>query len=97
MSHEYKCGTVFCRSIQGIITCLCDCLCRDRLCNGFLIIIDYRCVFTNLAEQRFCNCNGYKLIAVLLHCFHQLVILCAMHQMGRLNHKVLYPVCHRAV
>jgi len=97
MSHEYKCGTVFSCRIQGIITCLCNCLCRDRLCNGFLIVIDYCCIFANLAEQRLCDCNGCKLIAVLLYRFHQFVILCAMHQMGRLNHKVLHPVCHRAV
>ena len=97
MSQKYKGGSVFCRCLRAVISCSCHGLSCQSLCHSLLVLIDHSRVRTNLTQKGFSHCHGCKLILISFHSFHQLIIFCAVHQMGGLYNQILHAVCHRAL
>jgi len=94
MSHKYESSAVLCCCIQTVIICRFYCLCRDCFCNGLFVLVDYGSVTSNLAKQRLCDGYGLKFIFIAIYCFFQLVVLCAVHQMSRLNNQFFHAIAY---
>ena len=97
MSHEYKCSASLSCCIHavesGFLTSfICDCL-----SNCFLVIIDNSCIISNLTKHWLCNCYRLKFIFISVNSFCHLIILSAMHQMCRLNNKILNALLYCTV
>ena len=97
VSHKYKCNTVCFCFVKSFIS---RCFYRFgsySLCNIFLILIDGGSIFSYLTEKRFCYSDRLKLVTILIHSFHKLIVLCTMHKMGRLDQKVFHVICYGTV
>ena len=97
VTHEDESGAGFLSSVNAFKAGVCNSGSSDRLGNSFLVGVDDGSVGTNFAEHRLCDGNGLELILVLLERFAHLVVLCAVHQVGRLNNEVLDAVGNCAV
>ena len=97
MSHEYKCGSIFCSCFHAVISSffysfICDCL-----SNSSFVIVDNGSVIANLTKHWFSDCYRFKFIFVSINSFYHLIVLSTMHKMCRLNYKILNTVCYCTV
>ena len=92
VSHEDDGCAFFSQDIQGIRACNVDCFINCSLSDSFLVSVDVISVFADFAQQRLSNLDGINLICELIHITHQLIILCAVHQVCRLDDQVLNAI-----
>ena len=92
MTHEYKCHAIFLCCVQSIETSRLYSLSSNSLGNSLLVCVDCGSVCSNLAQKRLSYLYRLKFILVCVYRLHQLVVLSAVHQMGRLYYQILYAV-----
>ena len=92
MAHEDESGAVLSSSVQTVETGGLDGLGGDGLGDSFLVGVDDGGIGADLAEHRLCDGDGFKLILVCLDGFAHLVILRTVHQVRRLDDKILHAI-----
>ncbi len=97
VTQENKGGAGFPGGIQALSACGFDGFGGDGLGDGFLVGIDDRGVRTDLAQKRLCDGDRLELAAISFDRFAHLVILCAVHQMRRLNNEILDAIGDRTL
>ena len=97
MSHEYECCSIFCGCFHAVISCYLASFICDSLCNCFLVVVDHSSVITNFTKHWLCDCYRFEFVFVVVDYFYHLIVLSTMHQMCRLNNKVLNSVCYCTV
>ena len=86
MSQKYERCPILLRFCQTPKTCVRHSFRKDCFRYRCFVLIDNRCIRTDLAKKRLCNLYCFKLISIYFNCLHQFIILCPMHQMSRLYH-----------
>ena len=97
MSQKYECSSILCCSIHRFISGFCQCCIHNCLSNSCLVIIYNSGIIPYLTKHRFCYSNVFKLILIFFESIDHLIVLCTMHQMGRLYNQIFYTVCSCAI
>ena len=92
VAHEHERSARVLRGVKALEAGIGDGGSGDGLGNSFLVGIDDGSVGADFAKQRLGNGDGFKLVLILLDGFAHLVILCAMHQVRRLDNEVLHAI-----
>ena len=92
VTHEHERGTGVLGGIKALEAGIGNSRSGDGLGNSFLVGIDDGSVGADFAKQRLGNGDGFKLVLILLDGFAHLVILCAMHQVRRLDNEILHAI-----
>ena len=97
MAHEYDSSSFVSQSFQRISTCYADCFCNHCFCCCFFVCIDLGNICTYCTQKRLSDLNRFKLIFYTCDSVCQLGILSAVHQVCRLDHKVLNTIVDRTL
>ena len=95
MTHEHECRAGRCGILRASESGFFYRLCRNVLRNGRLIGVYAGSILAHFTQKRLRNLDGFDLALILFHGIHQLVVLRTVHQVGRLNHQLLYIVSYR--
>ena len=94
MSHEYESSLLICSFFKTLKSSLCkSCTCY-LFCYSLLVFVYDCCISANFSKKWFSHLNCLKGISVLVNGFYKLIILCTMHKMCRLDHKIFYAICN---
>ena len=96
VSHEHERNAVRSRSFRRFIARCADRRRNRRDRNALLVVVDFRRVRADFAEQGFRDRDGLELVRIRRDRRAKLVVFRAVHQMRRLDHEVLHAVFDRA-
>ena len=97
MAHEHDGGAVLLGGMEAGEARFLHGLVHHGQGHGLLVVVHLGGVLAHLAQQGLGHGDGFKLVGILLHSRHQLVVLGAVHQMGGLHQQVLHAVADGAL
>ena len=95
VSHEYERCAGFRRLVDAFEVFALKRRFHDRFRDRFLVRVDFRCILADFAQKRLRDLHGFELVFISCDRLAELVIFCAVHQMRRLDHKLLDAVVDR--
>ena len=96
VSHKYESGALRCRGFQAFEAAVRHCLPDDCLSDRRLVIVDSCRVLPDFSQKGLRNMHSIKIPCGGCHGRHEIIVLRAVHEVGRLYDQVLYAVCFGA-
>ena len=92
VAQEDKCSPLSLRRLKALIAGRLVCLRRERFRDRLLVLVHIGGTAADFPEERLRNGHGLKFVRIGLEIFGQLVVLRAVHEVGRLDDQVLHTV-----